>query len=228
MSIYRELLKTDSNSENLSLDLIPEIKGEIEKLAGFIDYQQGIGKKSFLFTATERNEGSTLILSQTALVLAQLNKSKRVLMIDANLRFPSLHSQFGVSGESGLIDFLNDTDIELPIQSCHDNLDLIAAGTNASSKFEKSGLGNFHRLMEKAAERYDTILIDSPAARHFADAVILAPTVDGVILTISAGVSSKGIVKTVLKALTDAGGQVSGTIFNRRKDEIPPFIYRWL
>ncbi|MBL7033516.1 MAG: CpsD/CapB family tyrosine-protein kinase [Candidatus Delongbacteria bacterium] len=224
MSIYRELLKTDT--ETTPTNLIPAIRGEIEKIAGFIDYQQGTGKRSFLFTATERGEGSTLILAQTAQVLAQLNKNKRILMVDANLRYPALHSHFGISSERGLLDYLRKPNGGLPLHSCQENLDLVVAGVKEGGQLEKSGLGDFRRLLTEAADNYDTILIDSPATRLFSDAVVLAPAVDCIILAIAAGVSSKGIVKTVIKALTDAGGEVTGIVFNRRKDEIPPFIYR--
>jgi len=226
MSIYRDLLKT--NGEVPSVGIIPALKSSIDKLAGFIDYQRGIGKRSFLFTATEREEGNTLIMSQAALLLSQLNRNLRILLVDANLRFPALHTHFTVSAENGLVDYLGHTEMDLPIQKCNDNLDLIVAGTSYGRQIMSSGLGDFRRLLTEVSGDYDIVLIDSPAARMYADAVVIAPAVDTVILTVAAGISSKGIVKTVIKAIVDAGGQVSGTVFNRRKDEIPAFIYQRL
>jgi Mrp family chromosome partitioning ATPase len=227
MSIYRELLKKDDAEPTLA-EVIPSIRGEMEKLAGTIDYQQAAGKRSFLFSSIERNEGTSLIVSQLALALAHLSVNKQILVVDANLRFPSLHNYFSLSSDRGLIDYLNNPSEELPVQKHLENLDIIPAGNTDGAQFKGTGLGEFSRLLEKAVKQYDLILIDSAAARIFSDAVVIAPIVDSILLTISAGISSKGIVKTVIKALTDAGGEVTGAIFNRRKDEIPPFIYRWL
>jgi len=226
MSIYRDLLKSDS--ETTSQGIITGLRGEIEKIAGFIDHQRNKGKKSFLFAATERGEGNTLILIQTAILLSQLNSTKKVLIVDANLRFPAVHTFLGVTVGHGLLDFLKDPESDLPYQKQTNNLDVVVAGIKEETRFEKSGLGNLNRLVESAVKEYDHILIDSPAVRNFADALVIAPVVDGVILTVAAGLSSKGIVKTAIKSLTNAGGDVVGTVFNRRKDEIPSFIYRWL
>jgi Mrp family chromosome partitioning ATPase len=227
MSIYRELLRTD-NKEVSTAGIVSEVRSEIEKLAGFIDYHHGTGKTSFLFTATESGEGSTFVLAQTALLLAQLNKNMKILVIDANLRTPDLHNHFNVSKERGLQDFLEETDDALPVQQHSENLGIITAGSKSEGQFARSGLSDLHRLLDKASNEYDIIMIDSPAARWYADAVALAPAVDGIILTIAAGVAGKGIIKTVIESLNDAGGEILGTVFNRRKDEIPSFIYRRL
>ncbi len=227
MSIYRELLRSN-NKEDSTAGIVPEVRSEIEKLAGFIDYHHGTGKTSFLFTATERGEGSTFTLAQTALLLAELNKNIKILVIDANLRTPDLHHQFNVSKERGLQNFLEETTDELPVQQHSENLDVISAGSKSGGQFARSGLADFRRLLDKVSNEYNIILIDSPAARWYADAVALAPAVDGVILIIAAGVTGKGIIKTVIESINNAGGEILGTVLNRRKDEIPSFIYRRL
>lgn len=153
---------------------------------------------SLLVTSAKPNEGKSSVVANLAVVFAQLDS--RVVLVDADLRHPSLHYLFGVSNEAGLTthilknaNSLNSNNRSaytgnLPlVQTSVPNLKLLTAGPLPPNPAEVLGSGAMRELIEQIGQTADIILFDAPPVLSVTDASILAPFMDGVVLVFRAG-----------------------------------------
>ena len=174
----------------------------------------GSPPKTILFTSGRPGEGKTTTVVNTAISLAQLGSS--VLIIDADLRKPTTHKGFSVKNEYGLSTYLSrDVEIEGLIQKLKtSNLSLLACGPIPPNPAELISSDNMKTLLRIAAERYDHIIIDSPPLMYVTDSVILSTLVDGVILVVHGGKSTRDVVRQSRHLLDLVGAKVFGVVLN--------------
>jgi capsular exopolysaccharide synthesis family protein len=201
-------------------------------------------KKSFLLTSSFVQEGKTFSTINLALSMAQAGD--RVLLVDADLRKPTVHKTLGIDREPGLTDFIlgnyewgevvnTITDIMLGQFEIDDilktqgldNLSLITAGTLPLNPSEILRSARFREFLKEAHTRYDYIFIDAPPILPVADATEIAPHVDGVILVYKVGKIGRGVVKRAKLALDNVNAQVVGVILNNIKAEIGPEYFKY-
>jgi capsular exopolysaccharide synthesis family protein len=170
--------------------------------------------KTILVTSSQPAEGKTTTAVNTAISLAQLGSS--VLLIDADLRRPSVHRMFKVSQERGLSGYLsgNDEIEDLIIKLSIPNLSILPAGPNPPNPAELISSERMKDLLRTMAERYDHILIDSPPLISVTDPVILSTMVDGTILIVQAGRSSRELLRRARQELNGVGAKVFGVVLN--------------
>jgi succinoglycan biosynthesis transport protein ExoP len=170
-------------------------------------------------TSLSPAHGKTSVVSNLAIAMAELGK--RVLMIDADLRSPSLHKTFGLARDPGLTTLLSDDqplealDMNATIQSTAvPNLWLMSSGiyadTSASALFHS---GRMLQLLTLLRGEFNTILIDTPPLT-LSDARILGPLSDGVILVLRAGEVKIESVLAAEERLVEDGSRVIGTVLN--------------
>jgi protein-tyrosine kinase len=187
--------------------------------------------KSILFCSPGRGEGNSTVLIHFALTLAAVGNL--VLLVDGNLRDPSLHEAFDLPKENGLTElifsrspfrnlnqFLKATTLE--------NLWVITSGNvhpNPASILESSYV---EMLIDQVKAQWDWVLFDSPPVADYSDSIALAGKVDGVVLVVEAEKTQWEVVQDVRGRLEHGGGRFLGVILNKRRFHIPNWIYKRL
>jgi len=176
--------------------------------------------KTILVTSSQPSEGKTTTAINTAFMLAQTGAE--VLIIDCDLRRPRLHAHFEVSNSVGLTNWLSgERNIDALIQSYDKraNLKLLTSGPVPPNPAELLGSDEMRKLLALLSERFTHIIIDSPPAISFTDASILSTMVDGVVLIVHGGKSSRAVVRRARQQLLDVGANIFGVVLNNVKLE---------
>jgi succinoglycan biosynthesis transport protein ExoP len=170
--------------------------------------------KTILITSGNPGEGKTTTVINTATSLAQLGAS--VLIIDGDLRKPMTHRGFGLNSDKGLSTYLSsEAEIDDLIQRVRiRNLSVLPCGPIPPNPSEVISSERMRQLLQTLSERYDHILIDSPPLMHVTDPVILSTLVDGVILVVHGGKSSRDVVRQSRQMLSAVGANVFGVVLN--------------
>jgi polysaccharide biosynthesis transport protein len=182
--------------------------------------------KTILITSSQPAEGKTTTGINTAFMLAQTGA--KVLMVDCDLRRPRLHAQFGLSNTKGLTTWLSgEKNLDGLIQTCEKepNLKILTSGPVPPNPAELLGSEEMRKLLNTLSEQYAHIVIDSPPAISFTDASILSTMVDGVILVVHGGRSSRAVVRRAKQQLLDVGAHVFGVVLNNVKVESHDYYY---
>ena len=148
-------------------------------------------------------------------MLAQ--RDTRVLLIDSDLRRPTVHHRFGLVGKTGLTTVLNGTmTLENAVQHVPEipNLDILPSGPVPPFPTEMLGSEVMVQLLQHCAEIYSHIVIDSPPILSVTDGVILARHADAVVLVVRHGKSSKHVVRRARDLLARAGAPITGIVLN--------------
>lgn len=171
--------------------------------------------RALLFTSAVPGEGKTTICSNTAIALARLGK--RVLLVEGDLRLPSLHLAFGLSNDQGLSAYLKgECDwLDVVHSSGVERLDVIVCGERSRRPSELLSSERMPRLIRQAKERYDFVVIDSPTLLKITDGRILATYVDAVALVVRSGATPKAVVKQAYSNLAAISDRIVGVILNR-------------
>ncbi len=182
--------------------------------------------KTILVTSSQPAEGKTTTGINTAFMLAQTGAE--VLMIDCDLRRPRLHAQFGLPNVKGLTTWLSgEKNLDALIQQCdkEPNLKVLTSGPVPPNPAELLGSEEMRKLLNLLGEKYAHIIIDSPPAISFTDASILSAMVDGVILVVHGGRSSRAVVRRAKQQLLDVGAHIFGVVLNNVKVETHDYYY---
>jgi capsular exopolysaccharide synthesis family protein len=182
--------------------------------------------KTILMTSSQPSEGKTTTAINTAFMLAQTGAA--VLVIDCDLRRPRLHAHFGAPNTRGLTNWLSgETDIDSLMQTYpqQENLKFLTSGPVPPNPAELLGSDEMRRLLNLLTERFAHIIIDSPPAISFTDASILSTMVDGVVLVVHGGRSSRAVVRRAKQQLLDVGAHIFGIVLNNVKVETQDYYY---
>jgi len=200
--------------------------------------------KSFLITSSFVQEGKTLNVVNLALSVAQTGD--KVLLIEADLRKPLIHKNFGLAKEPGLTDYvLGNYDWEEVINNISDvmlgdfeldeilrtpgldNLHILTAGTRPPNPTEILSSDRFREFLKEVRQQFDYIFIDAPPILPVADATEIAPLVDGVVLVYTVGRIGRGVLKRAKSTLDNVDAKVLGIILNNVKPEVGPDYFRY-
>jgi capsular exopolysaccharide synthesis family protein len=170
--------------------------------------------KKILVTSSQPGEGKTTTCINTAISLAQLGAS--VLIIDCDLRKPTTHKVFGVDHVLGLSTYLSrDVTLDGLIQKLPiNNVSLLPCGPIPPNPAELISSEKMRSMLALLSERYDHILIDSPPLINVTDPVILSRMVDGVIMVVHGGKSTRYVVRRARQELTSVGAKIFGVVLN--------------
>ncbi len=175
----------------------------------------GAPPKVLLVTSGLPKEGKTTTSINLAVVLAQ--KGGRVLLVDGDLRRPCVHRDLGLSRSNGLTnllaggDTLEEVAIPFPPQP---NLLVLPAGPSAPYPAELLGSQLMHNYLAKWREQFDHIVIDTAPALTVTDAVLLSSEVDGVLIVIRAGQTTRQSLRRVRDLLRHVNARVVGVVIN--------------
>jgi capsular exopolysaccharide synthesis family protein len=177
----------------------------------------GRAPRSLLVTSSLPGEGKTTTAVNTAVSLAQTGAS--VVIIDADMRRPRLQSIFDLHGTEGLSSILSsETDesemLGLVRTDETTGLNVLTSGPIPPNPAELLGSDQMRRLMATLQAHYTHVVIDSPPISSFTDGVLIASMVDGVLLVVHGGRSSRHIVRRSKQLLSDVGAKVFGVVLN--------------
>jgi polysaccharide biosynthesis transport protein len=186
----------------------------------------GAPPKVIMVTSARPQEGKTTTSINTAIVLAQ--KGVRVLLIDADLRRPSIHKTLGMGPRSGLSNVLTgsatvqQTITTSPILP---NLFIMPAGTPPPNPAELLASSNMRDLLTELRGLYDHIVIDTPPTLSVTDAVVLSPRADATILVIRSGQTTKQALRRARDILMQVNAHVAGVLLNAVDLTSPDYYY---
>jgi capsular exopolysaccharide synthesis family protein len=174
--------------------------------------QNASGIKVVMVASAVAGEGKTLTASNLALTMSE-SYHRRVLLIDADLRRPSLDGIFGIVAQSGLSEGLSSR-VEAPLNVCQvsPNLTVLPAGQPTHDPMGGLTSDRMRRLIDEAREAFDWVIIDTPPTVLLSDAHLLAAMVDGTILVVRANETPFDLIKRA----TDAIGRsrILGVVLN--------------
>lgn len=177
----------------------------------------GHAPKSLLITSSLPSEGKTTTATNTAISLAQTGA--KVLIIDADMRRPRLHSVFNIENGDGLSTILSTELSEQDIlkvikQDEGTKLNLLTSGPIPPNPAELIGSEQMANLLKLLSVHFTHVVVDSPPITSFTDGVLIASMVDGVILVVHAGKSSRQVVRRARQLLQDVGAKIFGVVLN--------------
>jgi capsular exopolysaccharide synthesis family protein len=178
----------------------------------------GRAPKSLLITSSLPSEGKTTTATNTAISLAQTGA--KVLIIDADMRRPRLHSVFNIENRDGLSTLLSselsDDEIDrVIVQDERSKLYMLTSGPVPPNPAELIGSEQMAALLKMLQQRFTHIVVDSPPIASFTDGVLIASMVDGVILVVNSGQSSRQVVRRTRQLLNEIGAKVFGVVLNK-------------
>ena len=178
----------------------------------------GRAPKSLLVTSSVPAEGKTTTVVNTATVLAQTGA--QVLVIDADMRRPRLHQVLDMENDDGLSAVLSSditkAEVLSKIKKYRDtNVYLLTSGTIPPNPAELLGSSQMKRLLEIAGETFNYVVIDSPPIASFTDGVLISSLVDGVLLVVHGGKTSRQVVRRARQMLQEIGAKIIGVVVNK-------------
>lgn len=180
--------------------------------------------KSVLITSAMLSEGKSTVCAFLAVTAAK--KGLRTLLIDSDLRRPSLHKLFMMPREQGLVDILADGAASKNVvkRTSLEKLDLITAGKAVAHPAEVFDPGAIGRLVGEMKFYYDLIVVDAAPIIPVSDPMLLAPVVDGVLMVVRAGATQRDVVRRAKEIMAGATNRLLGVVLNNAENSLPYYF----
>jgi capsular exopolysaccharide synthesis family protein len=206
---HAPVLIDQENSQSLFNEMIRTIRNRIK----YVSANQHL--KSLVVTSTSEREGKSFFVANLALSVANLGK--KVLVIDGNLRGDGINNYFNLPSVVGLTDYISDhIELERILQKTDiDGLDVILSGSTPVDPGKIVEADSMHGLIKEMADRYDLVIVDTPAMRTASDALIFGGYTDGSILMVQAGRVRKAYFNNVIDLFKMADVNLLGVVLNR-------------
>ncbi|WP_270772561.1 CpsD/CapB family tyrosine-protein kinase [Intestinibacter bartlettii] len=183
--------------------------------------------KIICITSSKKDEGKTTVLSNLGVSFAKIDK--KVLLIDADLRNPSISKMFDTSNTQGLMDILLG---KRNIQDCvkktkQENLYILTGGTIPPNPAEVLSSKKMSEFIGSIKDEYDYIFIDSPPVGVVSDASIISAYSDGVIFVVGANEVDSNLAKIAKERLDSVKANIVGVILNKFKTDTNSEYYNY-
>lgn len=220
MKKYKKEISKSNNTQGASLisvlkplDIISE---QFRTIRTNIQYSM-VDKnfKTIMITSSGEKEGKSTVSANLASVMSDENK--KVLLIDADMRKPTLHKTFNLENTVGITSLLTNPDLDLASAIEYSeiaNLYLLPVGPIPPNPVELLSSKSMGNLVKKLESMFDLIVIDTPPVLAVADSQVMASLVDGAIFVIREGVASSPAVKKAIELLNITGVNIIGGIYN--------------
>ncbi|BAY08416.1 GumC family protein [Calothrix sp. NIES-2098] len=178
--------------------------------------------RSLVISSAGQGDGKSTIATQLAQAAAAMGQ--RVLLVDANLRAPSLHNRVGLMNIQGLTDVISqDLDWHNVIEPSplEENMFVMPAGPIPPDSVRLLASQKMHNLMEELQVSFDLVIYDTPPLLGFADPYLLAANTDGLVLVAGLGKLKRTALQQALEQIQISGTPLLGMIANKSKDAAP-------
>ncbi|MEW6586678.1 MAG: CpsD/CapB family tyrosine-protein kinase [Nitrospirota bacterium] len=181
--------------------------------------------KSLIVTGADHDEGVTSVASSLAIALARDQQS--VLLADANIRQPGLHSLFGLPREVGFVDFISGkANLDMVVKkTSYPKLKVITSGVPPEDNTVTAYFSVSGEIKKSVEANFDWVVYDSAPANSFPDTLLTVALRDGALLVVRSEKTRWQSVKKAKENLESMGTNILGIILNRHKHIIPRFIY---
>lgn len=181
--------------------------------------QAGKELKTLAVTSCIPNDGKSMTAANLAVVLTQAGKS--VLLIDCDMRNPTVHKNFNLSNKVGLSSCISmGTALSDAVQKTSiEGLYALTGGVIPPNPSELLGSEQMKNVLQRAKEQYDYVLIDTPPVMPVTDALIVSRFVDGMILVIASAEIKVEMARDVKNQLVNAGANILGVVLNKVRSE---------
>ena len=195
-------------------------------LAHSTNGSSGTSNHTFLITSSEPGEGKTTIAVHLAAAMAQYYQ--KVVLVDTDMRLPTVHKILALPNTQGLSNILRQKaypgDVVQP--SFLTGLSVITSGPRPSNPSELLGSLRMETLIEELATQYDVVLLDSPAFMSVADAAVLAPLVDKVVLVVRRNLVRQEALRETCKHLENMDVKPVGIVVNDAEQSGSYYYYQ--
>lgn len=183
--------------------------------------------RSMTVTSASESEGKSTTALSTAAMIARMGR--KVLIIDGDMRNPSLHKTLGVANEAGVADLLTGADpARMPVISIPDlNLSAITAGPIPPNPAELLATDRLAELIQWFGEHYDHVVIDAPPVMGLSDAPLIASSVEATVFVITAGSTGTKAAIGALRRLQDVDANVVGAVLSRYSSNEAGYGYNY-
>jgi len=207
-------------------DIRPAFVEQYRKLAGVLHHAQlEKNLKVVMVTSAMAGEGKTLTSTNLALTFSESYR-RTVLLIDADLRRPTLHEMFQVPNVSGLGDGLRaDKEQKLSLVQISPRLTLLTAGRPDPDPMSGLTSDRMRRVIEEASSRFDWVIVDTPPVGLLPDARLLAAMADTTLLVIRANTTPYHFVRRAVEAI--GRDHIFGVVLNRAEDGLGAHGYSY-
>lgn len=169
--------------------------------------------KVIVVTSSEPGEGKSTTSGNLALALAQ--GGNKVLLVDCDMRKPSIHKKFKVSNIAGLSDLLiNKHTMDEVMFKFNDNLTVVTSGSIPPNPSEMLGSSSMERYLKEMRENFDYVVLDTPPLQAVTDAQVLSAKADGTLLVVRAESTKRDSVINSINLIKKVNGTVIGTVLN--------------
>jgi len=178
--------------------------------------------KSLLITSAMLSEGKSTISSFLAVTAAR-QKGMKTLLIDADLRRPTVHKFFAMERDNGLTEILADNynPVDMIKHTEMENLHIMTAGKRVPSPTDIFDAQSIGRIIDEMKFYYDIILVDCAPVLPVSDPMLLASKLDGIVLVVKAGATQKEVVERAVEILSTNNHRVLGIVLNNMNNSLP-------
>ncbi|HIZ11469.1 MAG TPA: CpsD/CapB family tyrosine-protein kinase [Candidatus Eubacterium faecavium] len=223
MSLFNKKRKKDSATKSFSREDIKKILGTespfVVKEAysairtNLLFMQKGEKCPVFIVTSPTANNGKTINSINLAISFAQMGK--KTLLIDADMRNPTIHRMFSIPVKNGLSEILAGLTDNITVSKTEiENLSVLTGGKIPPNPAELISSSRMDKLLEFVKDHYDCVFIDTPPVNLVTDATVFAQKTTGYILIVKANVSDTADVKIAVSSLENIGGNILGFVLN--------------
>jgi capsular exopolysaccharide synthesis family protein len=186
----------------MEAEISPQSREQYRRLAASLHHAQALqGTKVVMITSALVGEGKTLTASNLALTLSQ-SYQKQVLLVDADLRRPSLQAVFGIRSGAGLTEGLTAVkERPVPVHQVSSRLGILQAGRPTSDPIAALTSDRMRRLVEEARKTFDWVILDTPPVALLTDASLVTAMTDGAIIVVKAGHTPYELVERAIAAV---------------------------
>ena len=200
----------------LDQEISAQSREQYRRLAASLHHAQATnGTKVIMVTSAAVGEGKTLTSSNLALTLSE-SYQKRVLLVDADFRRPSVHAVFGVPSHNGLADGLMSDNQRVQVCQFSERLSVLPGGQPSSDPIAALTSERMRQLVDEARENFDWVILDTPPVTLLTDASLVASITDGAVIVVKAGSTSCDLVERTVQAL--GRERIFGVVLNRANE----------
>ncbi|AHE52342.1 GumC family protein [Sphingomonas sanxanigenens] len=171
--------------------------------------------RSLVFTSSRPSEGKSTSATATAQNLARTGK--RALLVDADLRLPTLHKFLDLKNNAGFVSLLTGQKTVMDVRQPTglEGFDFISSGPLPPAPAELLSEASLNRFLNDALAHYDVVVIDAPPVMGFADAPLIAAITEGTVFVVEADVAHRGAARTAIRRLVTSRANVVGAILTK-------------
>jgi len=227
-SVLGVIFEHKENSSVISQEdpfsLVSEAFRSLRTNLQFLNNNQEI--KTILVTSPSQGSGKTLVSTNLAFMLAQ--SDKKVILVDVDLRRPTVHKKMNLPNENGITTALLNPDVSLyrlKKKTSAENLKVITSGNLPPNPSELLGSDRMKKIVEELKSKSGIVIFDAPPVLPVADAVAMSTLVDGVLLVLEPGVTTRTAARLTIQHLQRVNSKVIGVVFNNVKMKGQSYSY---